>query len=111
MESLNVTNHLIPITCPPLDFQDGIYDLRTKPLAQPSQQRRDIWGDPDCAGCGFVASTLAPQDILMPGGSPIGTYRKNPQIRTVANVTELNRIYNALTVDATPINAPSYNGQ
>ncbi|MHB0968001.1 MAG: RHS repeat-associated core domain-containing protein [Bellilinea sp.] len=87
------------------------YDLRTKPLAQPSQQRRDIWGDPDCAGCGFVASTLAPQDILMPGGSPIGTYRKNPQIRTVANVTELNRIYNALTVDATPINVPSYNGQ
>jgi len=48
----------------------------------------------------------------MPRGSPIGTVNRNdPQIRTVQDVNELRRIFNSLTVNATPIDNPNYNGQ
>jgi RHS repeat-associated protein len=72
--------------------------------------QKDVIGDPDCAGCGYVAPPLTPNDILMPGGSPVGSYNRDPQIRTVQTVNELQNTFNSLIVNATPINIPSYNG-
>jgi len=47
--------------------------------------------------------TEDPEDILMPGGVPIGTQEGDDErTLTIPSAEELNEIFNALTVDATP---------
>ena len=48
-------------------------------------------------------------DILYPNGQPIGTQQgRDPRIRTVQNQEELQQVFDALTVDATPLRNGGY---
>ncbi len=50
------------------------------------------------------------QDILMPGGQPIGKPGLNEGVRTLSNASEIEDLYNELKVMGTPVSKPSYPG-
>lgn len=81
--------------------------------ADPAPQNYGDYADPDCPNCGFRLNGSNPNDILMPGGTPIGNQQgRDPRIRTVQSEQELITIFNALTADATPYSGmPTYPGE
>ena len=72
--------------------------------------QKDALGDPDCVGCGYAWKPRDPREVLMPDGERIGTFRKDPKIRTIENESQLRKIFSDLTVNAEPVSRPGYEG-